>query len=298
MPINDLVEPVLQSIAKAERHMRSEYGTKMVGVMDTIAARPHFAMMLAPGVVKVCSGRDEVDAMYKASVDFAEPRVSRILSQFATDWYMFMENLPTRFWVDEGVERTAQTVNIFMSDDVDGLTGEYAWQRYYAPGDVLGSDSEDFPIRALENLQLHEMLLEALCAGDQAGLAEVLDPACLWAQRNYLSDVAGGEIAHLQGVDAVARHVTEWHAAFLPTNVSVLNRKVADWFVFAEELWVVRLEGREMKQYRVASIYPVNLAGKFEGALGFGKNVEALSPSASQKLGLSVFPRKAALLRS
>ncbi len=76
MSAADHVEPVLQSLAKAERHMKSEYGTRMVGVIDTIAANPHFAMMLAPRLMKVCSGRDEVDAMYKASVDFAEPRAS------------------------------------------------------------------------------------------------------------------------------------------------------------------------------------------------------------------------------
>ena len=296
MSPNDSIEPVLQSIAKAERHMKSEYGTRMVGVMDTIAAHPHFAMMLAPGVVKVCSGRDEVDAMYKASVDFAEPRASRIVSQLATDWYMFMENVPTRLWIAEGVERTAQTVNIFISDDAGGLTGEYAWQRYYPPVEDEADGTPDLPRRTLENLQLHDDLLAALVAGDGAALAQILDPACLWAQRNYLREATGGEIMNLQGAEAVVQHVAAWHAAFEPEHVSVLNRRVTDWFVFSEELWVVRPGNGEARQYRTATIYPVNAAGKFEGALGFGQDVGALTPTASTKLGLAVYPLGAALL--
>lgn len=298
MSTKDSIEPVLQSIAKAERHMKSEYGTRMVGVMDTIAAHPHFAMMLAPGVVKVCSGRDEVDAMYKASVDFAEPRASRIVSQIASDWYMFMENVPTRLWIAEGVERTAQTVNIFVSDDVGGLTGEYAWHRYYSLAQGEAGDTPGIPRRTLENLQLHDDLLAALAAGDGAALARTLDPACLWAQRNYLREVAGGEIMNLQGAEEVVQHVAAWHAAFKPEHVSVLNRRVTDWFVFSEELWVVRPGNGEARQYRTATIYPVNAAGKFEGALGFGQDVSALAPTASSKLGLAFYPPGIALLPS
>lgn len=290
MPVNDLVEPVLRSIAKAERHIKSEYGTKMVGVMDTIGAHPHFAMMLAPGLVKVCTGRDEVDAMYKASIDFAEPQRSRLLTQLATDWYMFVENVPTRLWVAEGVERTAQTVNIFMSDDAGGLSGEYAWQRYYPPVDAFTAE-DDIPGRAIENLRLHEDLLEALRTGEVSALDDILAPGCIWAQRDYLNEAAGGTILNLDSLDTIAQHVAEWHGAFRPEHVSVLNRRVTDWYVFAEELWVVRPSGGDQRQYRTASIYPVNAAGQLEAALGFGRNLEAVSPSASQGFGLSVFPR-------
>lgn len=289
MPVNDPVEPVLQSIAKAERHIKSEYGTKMVGVMDTIGAHPHFAMMLAPGLIKVCTGRDEVDAMYKASVDFAEPQRSRLLTQLATDWYMFVENVPTRLWVTEGVERTAQTVNIFMSDDANGLSGEYAWQRYYPSIDALTVEGS-VPNRAIENLQLHEQLLEALRIGDVAALENILAPGSVWAQRDYLNDVAGGTMLYLDNPKSIARHVAEWHRVFQPERVSVLNRRVTDWYIFAEELWVVRPSSGEQRQYRTASIYPVDATGKIEAALGFGRNIESASPSASQSFGLSIYP--------
>lgn len=287
MSSGDPVEPVLQSIAKAERHMKSEYGTRMAGVMDTIGAHPHFAMMLEPGVVKVFSGRRDIGEMYKGSVDYAEPRASRLLSQLATDWFMFMENVPTRLWIADGRMRTVQTVTLFVTDDENGLTGEYAWQRYYP---TSGNQGADLPERSLRNLKLHDDLLDAIRRGDGKALAAVLDPECLWAQRDYLSGAAGGEILDLRGTDRIADHLAQWHAKFHPEHVSILNRKVADWYVFSEELWVVRPSGGEARQYRIATIYPVNAAGRFEGALGFGRDPEPLSPSAGSKLGLSVWP--------
>jgi len=290
MPSNDTVEPVLRSIAKAERHIRSEYGTKMVGVMDTIGAYPHFAMMPEPGKVNVLSGRHDIDEMYKASVTYAEPQASRLLSQLATDWYVFVENVPTRLWIEDGSMRTVQTVTMFVTDDANGLTGEYAWQRYYPATDSGGDGAIALPERALQNLSMHQDMLDAICSGDRQAFASLLDPDCIWAQRNYLSDVAGGEILELRGAGKAAEHVSQWHAAFEPEHVSILNRRVTDWYVFSEELWVVRPAGGSRRQYRTAVIYPVNEAGLFEAALGFGRDMEELSPSAGAKLGIAFWP--------
>lgn len=295
MHSSDFVEPILATIAKAERHMKSEYGTKMVGVMETIGAHPHFAMMLEPGVVKVFTGREDIAAMYGASVDYAEPQASRLLSQLATDWYMFIENVPTRLWISDGTMRTVQTVTTFIADDQNGLTGEYAWQRYYPSDEVGQPGAIPLPQRALKNLKLHADLLDATAAGDTDAFAQLLDPACLWAQRNYLSDIEGGEILRLEGSDAAAEHLARWHEQMQPQSVSILNRKVTDWFVFAEELWIVKPAGGDLRQYRVAVIYPVNAAGKFEGALGFGKDLEPASPSASTRLGLDFWPKDTGL---
>lgn len=293
---SDFVEPMLRSIAEAERHMKSEYGTKMVGVMDTIGPNPHFAMMLEPGVVKVFSGRVDIEAMYKGSVTYAEPRASRLLSQLATDWYVLIENVPTRLWIADDQLRTAQTVTMFVSDGERGLSGEYSWQRYYPSEDVSGVEELAVPERALRNLKLHDDLLMAIRDGDAAALASVVDTSSLWAQRNYLSDAAGGEILSLEGIDAIASYVTHWHNAHRPRHVSILNRRVTDWFVFCEELWLVRGMDGEDLQYRAAVIYPINRAGKIEGALGFGTDLEPASPSAVNKLGLSVWPPQAPLI--
>lgn len=286
MASQDHVEPLLRSIAKAERHVRIEYGTQMVGVMDTVGAYPHFAMMLQPGQVAVLSGRDDIDAMYKASVARAAPQASRFLSQLATDWYVFVDNVPTRLWHEDGEFKTAQTVTMFATDDANGITGEYAWQRHYAPVDAPG----DVPDRALHNLELHERLLAAMCSGDSAGLKSTLAPGCIWAQRDYRSDVAGGAIVNLTDADAAVAHVAQWHAALKPVHVSILNRRVTDWYVFAEELWVVEPAGGGRRQYRAAVIYAVDAAGDFEAVLGFGKAIEDLSPSAASPMGIAFWP--------
>ena len=290
MTANDLTEPLLQSIAKAEAHIRIEYGTRMVGVMDTVGKHPHFAMMLQPGQVAVLSGRDDIDSMYKGSVALAAPQASRLLSQRASDWYMFIENVPTRLWMANGEFKTVQTVTLFVTDDENGITGEYAWQRHYPQIPGINVDGETLPERSLNNLQLHESLLDAVCRGDTAALASTLEPDCIWAQRDYRNTVEGGEIVNLQSATTAADFVEQSHAVLNPLQVSVLNRQVTDWYVFAEELWVVEPADGECRQYRTAVVYAVSEAGKFEAVLGFGTALEAPSPSASRKVGLAFWP--------
>ena len=286
MPNGQAVEPMLASIAKAERHIVSEYGTRMVGVMDTIGAYPHFAMPLQPGSVAVISGRDDVDAMYRGSVENAEPKASRILSQLTTDWYVFIENVPTRHWVGIDQPLTVQTVTMFVTDDPNGITGEYAWERRHPPVDPASADgSVPLPERALANLEMHEALLATMGAGDAGALTALLDPGCVWAQRDYLRDTPGGAMLNLKGPAQVADHVARWHAAFAPEHVSILNRRVTDWYVFSEELWLVLPGGGEPRQLRTATVLPVSRDGLFEAALGFGREIEAPAPSAHRRLG-------------
>ena len=286
MTVNQPVEPLLASMAKAERHMRSEYGTNMVGVMDTVGAHPHFVMPLGPGNVTVLSGRDNIDTMYKASVNNAVPKASRVLSQLATDWYVFIENVPTRYWVEPARPMTVQTVTMFVTDDAGRITGEYAWQRDYPPADAPVSGGEvPLPERSLANLEKHEQLLEALCNGDANVVETLLVPECVWAQRDYLNEAEGGNVVDLRGRAAAHEYVARWHKAMQPQHVSIVNRRVTDWYVFSEELWFVRPGGGDTRQCRTATIYPLSRDGLFEGVLGFGKAMEEPAPSARIKVG-------------
>ncbi|PEQ13913.1 hypothetical protein B2G71_06330 [Novosphingobium sp. PC22D] len=287
MSINHSVEPQLASLVKSERHMRSEYGTKMVGVMDTVAPHPHFVMPLQPGKVAILSGWDTIDEMYKGSVSNAEPKASRVLSQLATDWFVFIENVPTRFWVAANKPITAQTVTMFVTDDESGITGEYAWERHYITPQPASDSAGALPLpdRQLANLENHEALLEALCAGDIAKVMGLITPECVWAQRDYLADTEGGEVTELRGAEAAAGYLTRWHAEMRPQHVSVVNRRVTDWFVFSEEVWIVQPGGGAARQCRTATIYPLAEDGRFEGVLGFGKDIEDPAPSAGQRLG-------------
>jgi len=286
MTENGSVEPLLASLAKSESHMRSEYGTKMVGVMDTVSKHPHFVMPLEPGNVAILSGFDTIDAMYKASVERADPRASRVLKQLTSDWYVFIENVPTRYWVEAERPITAQTVTMFVTDDPDGITGEYAWQRaYVSPTETAPPGELPLPERELASLDRHDRLLAALKTGDLDAIGELLDPQCVWAQRDYMNDMPGGAVTDLRGARQALEHIAAWHARMKPQAVTVINRMVTDWYIFAEELWVVRPEGGTPLECRIAVIYPLSREGLFEGALGFGRDVQQCGPSSHSEFG-------------
>ena len=168
---------------------------------------------------------------------------------------------------------------MFVTDDPNGITGEYAWQRYYPPELQIEVDGELIPDRRLRNLQLHEDLLDAARRADVRALAG-----------DYRVATDGGEIVDLKGIDEIAAFLESSHAALKPLHVSILNRHVTDWYIFAEELWVVELSEGERRQYRSAMTYALNPAGKIEAVLGFGKAMEVPSPSADRKLGIAFFP--------
>ncbi|MCJ2181013.1 hypothetical protein [Novosphingobium album (ex Hu et al. 2023)] len=280
------IEPVLASLIKSERHMRSEYGTKMVGVMDTVGEHPHFVMPLEPGNMAILSGFDTIDAMYKGSVERADPKASRVIKQLASDWYVFIENVPTRYWIEAAKPVTAQTVTMFVTDDPNGITGEYAWQRAYvtppaeaAPGEV------PLPERELTNLKKHDSLLAALAVGDIAAIRALLETQCVWAQRDYMQDVKGGAVTDLRSATSALDYIARWHSTMQPQKVSVINRMVTDWYVFSEELWIMQPGGGPARQCRTATVYPLSVGGLFEGALGFGRDMEDPAPSAAIKLG-------------
>lgn len=286
---NNCVDAVLKSINAAEAHIKSEYRHEMAGVMDTVGADPHWAVMPEPGVIRVISGRDGVTALYEASRTAAIPQASRLLTQITSDWYMFVENIPTRLWVPDNSMRTVHTATLLVTGD-DGIKGEYVWERQ-APAET-GKVEETSPLPGgkLRSVTAHETLLSAICEGDGAAIAEVLEPGCIWAQRNYLSDRKDGDILDLKGTPAVAAYFEKWHQAHRPEMVSILNRQATDWYVFAEELWVVRTSDDERRQYRTAVIYPVSASGRIEGAIGYGTNPEHASALHEVCVGQAFWP--------
>src|SRR5579872_2859982 len=102
METNSDVEAVLRNIEAAEEHIASEYVYDLAGTMATVGASPHYAVTAEPGVVGVISGRDGVAAFYEGAHQYAVPQASRFLTQIASDWYLFVENMPTRRWVADG----------------------------------------------------------------------------------------------------------------------------------------------------------------------------------------------------
>lgn len=289
MKADDRVDAVLRSIGTAEAHVRSEYVRDLAGTMATVGAVPHYALTAQPGVVSVISGREGVAGFYDAAHQVAVPQASRFLTQIASDWYMFVENMPTRTWIADGSLRTVHTVTLLINDS-DGIKCEFVWERPPAEPATAGP----LPIDRFRSVSLHEEFLVATCSGDRAAITAVLDPDCRWAERDYLSSADGGAILDLQGARAAADHLALWHERYQPERVSVLNRQATDWYVFAEELWTVRPDGGERRQIRKAMIYGVSADGKLRAAIGYGTDPATPSPLADGSFGQAFWPEAAA----
>jgi hypothetical protein len=186
----------------------------------------------------------------------------------------------------DGSPRVAHTATLFVEGS-DGLIGEFVWER---PSFDRPTDTAPLPMASLRSVTLHEALLAAVSAGDAGAIEALLEPACTWAERDYLSQAEGGAILELRGPAAAAAHLVQWHEHYRPERVSVLNRQATDWYVFAEELWIVRPVGGERRQIRKAVIYPVSAAGKLRGVIGFGRDPEAPSALADLCLGQAFWP--------
>jgi len=289
METNQPVEVVLDSIKAAEAHIRSEYVYDLAGTMATVGPMPHYAVTAEPGVVGVISGRDGVAALYEGAHNYAIPNASRFLTQISSDWYLFAENIPTRKWVADGSMRTVHTATLLITDS-EGVKGEFVWERPASEAVTAGATGP-LPLGQLRSVSLHEEFLAALRDGDATAIGSVLDPACTWAERNYLSDAEGGEILELSGSKATVSYLDQWARTYKPELVSVLNRQATDWYVFAEELWIVRpADGGDRRQYRKATIYPINPAGRIQAAIGFGTDLEAPSPRTDLCLGQAFWP--------
>jgi hypothetical protein len=282
------IEPLLRSIDAAEAHVRSEYVRDLPGTMATVGASPNYALTAAPGVVSVISGRHGVAGFYAAAHEAAVPQASRFLTQITSDWYMFFENMPTREWIADGSLRTVHTATLLTTGS-DGITGEFVWER--PPAETgAAADTGALPIGSLRSVTFHEAFLAATCEGDRAALLALLDSNCAWAERDYLNEAEGGAILDLRGASATADHFAQWHRRYRPERVSILNRQATDWYVFAEELWIVRPGDGDRRQYRKAVIYPVNQDGKLAAAIGFGTDPEPPSSMADVCLGQAFWP--------
>jgi hypothetical protein len=290
MKADDRVDAVLKSIGTAEAHVRSEYVRDLPGTMATVGAVPHYALTAQPGVVSVISGREGVAGFYDAAHQVAVPQASRFLTQIATDWYMFVENMPTRTWIADGSLRTVHTVTLLITDG-DGIKCEFVWERPPAePATAEPATVGPLPMDQFRSVSLHEEFLVATCSGDRTAITAVLEPDCRWAERDYQSRADGGAILDLHGANAAADHLAQWHAQYRPERVSVLNRQATGWFVFAEELWTVRPDGGERRQIRKAVIYPVRPGGKLRGAIGYGTDPAVPSTLSNRSFGQAFWP--------
>jgi hypothetical protein len=285
MSESSTVEAVIQSIAATERHIRHEYSGDWDATLETVHPEARYALA-QPGFSKVIGGHAGVATHYRGMEEYAIPHASRLVAQIATDWYMFFENFPTRIHTASGEWRIAHTATLAP---VTGrhIKGEMLWEREPDAGPAE-------PDAAVRSLRTHERLLDALREGDAGTLLELIDPEALWAERDYLSPLPDQPILDLNGAAAAVDYCRRWQAANAPERVSILNRIATDWYVFAEELWIVAPEtpGGPRRQFRKALIYPITPEGKIKAAMGWGTDpIPAEGAAADASFGAAFWER-------
>lgn len=142
------------------------------------------------------------------------------------------------------------------------------------------------PLQAVRNLKIHADHLARLSSGCIDDIVASLSEDCIWAVRNYLPDRDTSPMMKAEGPAAVRSYFEKLMDTWEFEEISVLNRLVKDWYVFAEELYVARArsgaERGKRKQFRKASIYPITQAGRIQGELGYGTDLtDAASASRS-----------------
>lgn len=264
---------ILSALETARRHVVTERTNDVEKVMATVSARVCYLMpdvTSAGGELTVTTDRAGVRDYYTKERTFLEVVSSTVLAEVTSDWYAFREALSTTRQVATGTLHRNEVIVLFPVAD-DGIIGEIlaarrTWVDVYTGRDgrapAAAPDGEGTAWRA-RAVQAHERMLDAWRsgrAGDAAGAfaadaaIAVVDPGAAPIQ------VFAGT-----GPDAAVRRCRMVVDAIEDREVTVLNRVIGEWYVFAETL--VRgqarhgglhgIEGGAPVELRTASIFPV-----------------------------------------
>lgn len=297
MADTDRVEEVLESIRIAEAHIDTEYVDDHEGTLASVSRKPRYALMAAPGVVRIVTDSAGVASYYEEAREAFVPEASRIIGQIATDWYVFLNNVPTRHDRKTGTSRTLHTATLFPKA-ADGIRGEFLWARDPdAPLSDFKVDHADGPVPHVEvrNLQIHETFLRNFVSRDWHAIDEQLSEKCIWVERNYLPDAPARPMIEAQGPGETLASLKRWSEHFKLERVSILNRMVTEWYVFAEELFILRVINADsvapLQQYRRAVIYPIGPDGMIDGLLSYGTDPGSAPSLADRPLGAAFWER-------
>jgi hypothetical protein len=277
------VGAMLSAMRVSETHLASEYLDDLEATLDSVTEMPTYVFMPEPGRVTVLTDRAAVRKFYVDSRQAFRPQASRILTHLAGDWYEFQENMPTREIIGPGRLATLNTVNIFPRAG-DGIQGEFLWERYGVDDEVgvpevpahLGPKGS-LPVDRLRNAKIHEEFVKLVAADETDAAVRALRHDCIWAGRSYLANAVACPIVKAQGREAVRLALEAWKQHYSIDQVSVLTRFATDWYVFAEELYTVRilggLQAGETREFRKACVYVISGGGLIQGEMWYGTDL-------------------------
>lgn len=291
MKVLDPTDALLASLRTAHEHGQSETTNDIDKVMSTVSQTVCYVMpdfTLSDPTLIVLTERDQVRTFYENERTTMEVVDSAHLTEVSSDWYAFYEGVATTRSVADGKLYNSNHVVLFPVAD-DGIIGEILWARrsfrdIYAgvpapPPLVPPAHLADLPWLRWRNQELHDWFLDALRDGDVDAAVSTFAFDARMAVRDYREGC--GPMLQGNGTDVVRQRCRMLVDSVEDREITVLNRLVGDWYVFAE--WVVRghavsgalrgVPGGARVQLRVASIHPVTEEPKLRAELGYGLEI-------------------------
>ena len=159
-----------------------------------------------------------------------------------------------------------------------GITGELYWNRCRF-GELATNPLEGSLASPMAILDLHDRFLGLLRAGDVDGIVAAGDPDVQTAIRDYVDDT--GTLVELHGAEGLRDYLERFHTRYAVEEIELVHRYVAEWFVFAELRWVVRVaEGSDAGTrvvFRTAEVAEVGPDGLIAARIGHGTEPEPAS---------------------
>ena len=282
---------VLKNLATVEGHIAAEERNDIDGIVGTITDDCRFILVFQDRrkgpFFQIITTKEGARNHYLRARGFQEVVNSNHLTQVATDWYVFYESLATLRLVGDiaGVKGEGQPFALsslaLFPVAADGIIGEVPWSRYELRDTVRGTvpvpqAASHLPLTEARNVETHDRFLTAMQRGDIDAVLDLLPPDCVWATRNYF--LPGGPVVAAKGKEEVRCYLQAMRDSVQVVGLTVLNRTVKSWYVFAEVLWRLRRigppsggspAGQEL-ELRTAAIYPVTEDGLLLGELGYG----------------------------
>ena len=274
---------LVQNLAVVEGHVAAEEANDVDRLLTTISKEPRFALTNMSGprpsfeIINTFAG---VTEYYHHSRTVYEIVRSMHLKQITTDWYVFYESMPTTRPVQivngkrqVGPETTGHSIAFFPAKP-DGIVGEMPWGPYNrgprgSPPPPIRQPTSHLPLAEQRNTIEHDRFLHTLQKGDVEGaLTPVADNYVLVTRNYYLP---GEPTLAVAGRPEARRHYDALHQADEVLGITILNRVVKDWYIFAELAWRLksRSTGKE-RQVRTAAMYLVDEEGRILGEMGYG----------------------------
>lgn len=265
----------VHAIRNVNAHIQAELTNDLDTILSTVDPEPRFALCLPVDgklTLAVYPDWEGVVRHYSGMKQWQDVLRSTQVRRLSSDWYVFQQSVATVRDVATRNEYAVDTA-VFFPVDTQGIKGEILWNPLsFADFGQLGpAGRPEGPAASLMPVaERHDEFLEAWRSGDAERLAGVLAEDCAWATRNYGKEPEEHPMMSGLGRFEIATALSDGLAGWRPRSLTLLNRIVTGWYVFAEVLW----DMGDGTQVRTGTVSGVGATGRIAGAVGWGTAAE------------------------